>query len=184
MRDLIVTERLRSGGWHDLRPLLSARASLLVMFGLFLLGDLTAGSVHLAALTGFGFAAGSAIAAGCTRRPDLLIVVTTPPAIFVAAVTCGELITMHLNHVSPSAGLVGENILLTLTSAAPWLFFGLAGAVLIATVRGLRQCVRELRAELAGAVFRRLPVTCLACAVRAAARRPSAPAPPRPLRPA
>jgi hypothetical protein len=141
-------------GWRTPHGTLSARASLIGMFAVFLLGDLTAGSLHLAALTGFGFAAGSAAAAGWTRRQDLLAVATTPPVLFLAAVSCGELVTMHAGHVRPSAALVGADVFLTLSAAAPWLFGGLAGALVIAFVRGLPQCVRELRAELLGSIVR------------------------------
>jgi len=124
------------------------------MFLLFLLAVVIADALHATALAGFGFAAGSAVAAGCTRRRELLMVVTTPPAIFLAAAACGELITMHLDHVAPSAGLVGANTFLTLSATAPWLFGGVVGAVLIAGFRGLPQCVSDLRAELAGRTAR------------------------------
>jgi len=136
--------------WRELWPLMTIRAAVAAMFMIFLLADLGAGWLHMVALTGFGYAAGSAIAAGRTRQQDLLLVATSPPAIFLAAVTAGELITLHLNHVAASPGLVLADIFLTLSTAAPWLFGGLAGALLIATVRGLPQCVRELRARLAG----------------------------------
>jgi uncharacterized protein DUF6542 len=127
-------------------------AAAVAMFAIFLLTDLAAGWLHVTALTGFGFAAGSAVAAGRTRRKGLLLVVTTPPLIFFAAVTCGELIAMHAGHVADSAGLALAGIFLTLSSAAPWLFGGLAGALLIASVRGLPRCVRDLREELTGRV--------------------------------
>jgi hypothetical protein len=136
--------------WRELWPLMTIRAAVASMFMIFLLADLGAGWLHMVALTGFGYAAGSAIAAGRTRQQDLLLVATSPPAIYLAAVTAGELITLHLNHVAASPGLVLADIFLTLSTAAPWLFGGLAGALLIATVRGLPQCVRQLRAQLAG----------------------------------
>lgn len=129
---------------------MSARAAAVAMFAVFLFADLAAGWLHVVALTGFGFAAGSAVAAGRTRRHDLLLVATTPPMIFFAAVTSAELITLHAHHVPASAGLVLAGVFLTLSTAAPWLFGGLAGALLIATVRGLPQCIRDLRAELTG----------------------------------
>ncbi len=132
---------------------MSARAAIVMMFVIFVLTDLGAGWLHVIALTGFGFAAGSAAAAGRTRREDLLLAATTPPLIFLLAVTVGELITLHMNHVAASAGLALADIFLTLSTAAPWLFGGLAGALVIATVRGLPQCVRELRAQLAGALL-------------------------------
>ena len=139
--------------WPDLWPPMGARAAAVAMFLVFLLTDLTASWLHMVALTGFGFAAGSAAAAGRTRRHELLLVATSPPLIFLAAVTCAELITLHLNHVAASAGLVLAGIFLTLSTAAPWMFGGLAGALLIATVRGLPRCVRDLQDELSGAAL-------------------------------
>jgi hypothetical protein len=132
---------------------MTTRTAIVVMFVIFLLTDLCAGWLDVVALTGFGFAAGSAAAAGRTRREDLLLAATTPPLIFLIAVTVGELITLHMNHVAVSAGLVLADIFLTLSTAAPWLFGGLAAALLIATVRGLPQCVRDLRAQLTGATL-------------------------------
>jgi Domain of unknown function (DUF6542) len=132
---------------------MSPRAAIVMMFVIFVLTDLSAGWLHVVALTGFGFAAGSAAAAGRTRRKDLLLAATTPPLIFMLAVTVSELITLHMNHVAASAGLVLADIFLTISTAAPWLFGGLAGALVIATVRGLPQCVRDLRAQLAGALL-------------------------------
>ncbi|HYS32163.1 MAG TPA: DUF6542 domain-containing protein [Streptosporangiaceae bacterium] len=136
--------------WGELWPPMGARAAAVAMFAIFLVTNLAAGWLHVAALTGFGFAAGSAAAAGRTRRQDLLLVATTPPLIFLAAVTAGELITLHVGHVAASAGLAAAGIFLTLAAAAPWLFAGLAGALLIASVRGLPQCIGDLRAGLAG----------------------------------
>ena len=129
---------------------MGARTAAAAMFAIFLLADLAAGWLHAATLTGFGFAAGCAVAAGRARRRDLLLVATTPPLIFLAAVTCGELISMHASHVAASAAVAATGIALTLSSAAPWLFGGLGVALLIATVRGLPRCVRQLRAELRG----------------------------------
>ena len=138
--------------WAELWPEMGPKAAVGAMFAIFLFAHLVAGWLHVPALTGFGFAAGSAVAAGRTRRQGLLLIATTPPLIFMAAVTCGELIALHAGHVAFSAGPVAAGIFLTLSSAAPWLFCGLAGALVIATVRGLPQCVRELRAELRGKV--------------------------------
>jgi hypothetical protein len=124
-----------------------ARAASATMFGVFLLADLAAGWLGVAGLTGFGFAAGSMIAVGAVRRQDLLIVVTAPPIIFLGAVTCAELITGHADH-GASAVAVAAGILLTLAGAAVWMVGGLAGTLVIAVVRGLPQCVRDLRAGL------------------------------------
>jgi hypothetical protein len=139
--------------WSELWPMMNGRAAVVVMFFIFLLSYLSADWLHVVALTGFGFAAGSAAAAGRTMRKHLLLVTTTPPAIFLAAVLAGELITLHLDHVAATPGLVLADVFLTLSTAAPWLFGGVAGALVIAMVRGLPQCVRELRAQLAGPVI-------------------------------
>jgi hypothetical protein len=139
--------------WSELWPMMNARAAVVVMFSIFLLTYLSADWLHVVALTGFGFAAGSAAAAGRTRRKHLLLVTTTPPALFLAAVIAGELITMHLDHVAATPGLVLADVFLTLSAAAPWLFGGVAVAVVIAMVRGLPQCVRELRAQLRAGVM-------------------------------
>lgn len=136
--------------WTELWPPMRVKAAVVMMFVIFVLADLCAGWLHVVALTGFGFAAGSAMAAGRTRRKDLLLAATTPPLIFLLAVTVSELISLHLNHVTASAGLALADVFLTLSTAAPWLFGGLAGALVIATARGLPQCVRDLRAQLSG----------------------------------
>jgi hypothetical protein len=150
-----LTGRRRTAAfaWPELWPAMSARAAIAMMFVIFMLTDLCAGWLHVVALTGFGFAAGSAAAAGRTRRGDLLLAATTPPLVFLLAVSVSELIALHMNHVAASAGLVLADIFLTLSTAAPWLFGGLAGALVIGTVRGLPQCVRELRAQLTGALL-------------------------------
>jgi len=143
--------------WRELWPVMTTRAAVATMFIIFLLADLGAGWLHMVALTGFGYASGSAAAAGRTRRQDLLLVATSPPVIFLAAVIAGELITLHLDRVAASPGLVLADIFLTLSTAAPWLFCGVAGALLIATVRGLPQCVRDLRVRLTGRIIGEKP---------------------------
>jgi hypothetical protein len=117
------------------------------MFGLFLIADLAAGWLSAPAISGFGFAAGSVITAGSTRRQDLLIVAVTPPVIFLTAVVCAEMIAAHASHAAVSAGSLAADVFLTLSAAAPWMFGGLAGALIIAAIRGLWQCVRELLAD-------------------------------------
>jgi len=132
---------------------MNARAAVVAMFFIFLLTNLSADWLHVVALTGFGFAAGTIAAAARTRRKHLLLVTTTPPAIFLAAVLAGELITLHLDHVTATPGLVLADVFLTLSTAAPWMFGGVAGALVIAMIRGLPRCIRDLRAQLTGAVM-------------------------------
>lgn len=139
--------------WSDLWPIMGARAAIIAMFSIFMLTGLAAGWLHVNALTGFGFAAGSAVAAGRTRRSELLPVAICPPLLFLLSVMSTELISLHLKHVAAGPAMVLAGIFLTLTSSALWLFGGLAGALLIATVRGLPRCVRELRGEIADAAL-------------------------------
>jgi hypothetical protein len=137
----------------ELRPLVGAPAAIAWMFVGFLLADLIAGALHVTSLTGFAFAAGAAAAALFTRSRQLLPVVTTPPLIFLVAVTCAELISMHMNHVAPSPGLLAASVYLTLAVSAAWLFGGVAAALVIACIRGLPQCIRDIRRQIrSGAV--------------------------------
>lgn len=116
---------------------------------MFLLACLAAGWLSLASLPGFGFAAGAVIAVGSVRREELLIVVVAPPALFLAAVASAGLVLAWQGGAPVSALSVAAAGLLTLSGAAPWLFGGLVGAVVLADIRGLRQCVSDLRATLA-----------------------------------
>lgn len=114
------------------------------MFSVFFPGILTAGWLHLAALTGLSFMAGCILAASYTKRARLLTVVTTPPMIFMIALICAKAVSATGNTlVSTAAGS-----LLTLSAIAPWLFLGTVTAIVIALFRGLPQRVRELRADL------------------------------------
>jgi hypothetical protein len=140
--------------WRHWRPAVGARAAVLGMFALFLIADLAAGWLAAPGVTGFGFAAGSVITAGSVRRRDLLVVVITPPVIFLTAVICAELITAHGDHAAVSAGSLAAGVFLTISSAAPWMFGGLAGALTIATVRGLRRSVSDLLAGQPGTTRR------------------------------
>lgn len=146
----------RARDWLDQRNLLSAWAVLAAAFVIFLLSCLAGGHTPGTAasggnLPGFGFAAGAVISAGSVRREDLLIVVTAPPVLFVIALTCAELISAWLPGGLPvSAGSEATAIFLTLSTAAIWLFAGFTAALILALIRGLRQCVRDLRTGLSG----------------------------------
>jgi hypothetical protein len=134
--------------WSDLRPRLRARGAVFAMFMASLVGDLGALSMHVTRLTGFGFTAGCVAAAGLTRRRDLLVVATAPPAVFLVAITCAEVLAAHSNHVALSAGPIAAGVFLTLASTAPWLFGGFAGTLAIAAIRGLARCIADLSREL------------------------------------
>lgn len=120
------------------------------MFGLFFLGLLVANWAHLEVLTGLSFVAGCALAARYTKRDGLLAVVASPPLIFAIALIIAEALTSHAAGARRTVESVAEGIILTLAGVAPWLFAGMVVGVIIAWVRGLPQCLRDLIAELRG----------------------------------
>jgi hypothetical protein len=120
------------------------------MFGLFFLGLLVANWAHLEVLAGLSFVAGCALAARYTRRGGLLTVVASPPLIFAIALIIAEALTSHTAGARRTVESVAEGAILTLAGVAPWLFAGTVAGVIIAMVRGLPQCLRDLIAELRG----------------------------------
>ncbi len=120
------------------------------MFLLFFLGTLIAGWIHLELLAGLSFVAGCALGAYYTRREALLMVVATPPLIFMTALVGAELLTTQADTVRHTLTSAAEGIILTLAAVAPWLFSGVIIGLIIALFRGLPQCVRDLRTELRG----------------------------------
>jgi hypothetical protein len=129
---------------------MTARGAVVAMFLLFLVGTLAAGWLHLELLAGLSFVAGCVLAAYYSRRDALLTAVVTPPLVFMAALVIAELLTSHEDTVRHSLTAAGEGIVLTLAAVAPWLFSGVIIGLVIALVRGLPQCVRDLSAELRG----------------------------------
>jgi hypothetical protein len=125
---------------------LTARGAALAMFSVFLAGTLTAGWLHITAVSGTSFVAGCVIAGLYTKRADLLQMVTVPPMIFLVAVVGATALTATGDKlISTAAGS-----LLLLSSVAPWLFVGVAAALAIALFRGLPGNIRELRDGLRG----------------------------------
>jgi hypothetical protein len=129
---------------------MTARGAVVAMFLLFLVGTLAAGWLHLEVLAGLSFVAGCAMAAYYSRRDALLTAVVTPPLVFMAALVIAELLTSHEDTVRHSLTAAAEGIILTLAAVAPWLFSGVVIGLVIALMRGLPQCVRDLSAELRG----------------------------------
>ncbi len=142
-----------AGRSADYRPSarLTGRGAVLAMFALFFAGAALADLLHLGVLVGFSFLAGCVLAVRFTRRSALLIVVVSPPLIFLMAVACAESLsssaTGHSRLLSAAEGTI-----LTLAAAAPWLFGGEALGLVLALFRGLPQCIRDLRAGLRGPV--------------------------------
>jgi hypothetical protein len=134
---------------------MTARGAVLAMFVLFFLGLLTAGGLHLGLLTGLSFVAGCALAARYTKRDGLLTAVATPPLIFMIALVSTETMSSHADTLRRTVTSVVEGTVLTMASVAPWLFTGVILGVVIAMVRGLPQCLRELRADMRSGIGRR-----------------------------
>jgi hypothetical protein len=134
------------GGPPESPSRLTARGAGLAMFSVFFPGTLTAGWLHLAALTGMSFMAGCVLAGLYTKRAHLLTVVTMPPMVFMAALICAKAVSATGNTVASTA----EGSLLTLSAVAPWLFAGAAATIVIALFRGLPRRISELRAGLRG----------------------------------
>jgi hypothetical protein len=128
------------------RPRLTGRGAVLEMLAVFLVIDLIAAAAHSTWLNGFGYAAGFLLAVAYARREALLVVATTPPAIFLIALVATKLMTAGGNTVLAAA----EGTLLTLAALAPWLFGVTIAGLAVATVRGLPRCIQELRTALAG----------------------------------
>ncbi len=125
---------------------LTSRGALLAMAALFFLGTLAAAGLGWNWLAGLAFVAGSAAAARYTNRRDLLAVTVSPPLLFLCALAAARLVTAS-GHLAVS---VAAGTLLTLAGVAPWLFAGVAVNLVIAMVRGLPGCVRDLRRDLRG----------------------------------
>jgi hypothetical protein len=129
---------------------MTGRGAVVAMFLLFLVGTLAAGWLHLEVLAGLSFVAGCALAAYYSRRDALLTAVVTPPLVFMVALVIAELLTSHADTVRHSLTSAAEGIVLTLAAVAPWLFSGVVIGLVVAMLRGLPQCVRDLSADLRG----------------------------------
>jgi hypothetical protein len=95
-------------------------------------------------LAGLAFVAGCALAAWYASPQGLLTVVVSPPLLFLGALVL-------VNAMTRSGGLFLSVVLgsvVTLAGIAPWLAAGMILTVIIAWVRGLPRCIRDLRREL------------------------------------
>lgn len=129
---------------------LTARGAVVAMFWLFLVGLMAAGWLHLGVLTGLCFVVGCGLAARYTRRDGLLTAVASPAMIFLIALVIAEVLTTHTASAGRTVASIAEGIFLTLAGVAPWLFAGVILGLAVAMSRGLRQCLRDLAAELRG----------------------------------
>jgi hypothetical protein len=127
---------------------LTRRGALAALLALFLVGNLLAAWLGAGVLPGLAFALGCPLAVAGAARRDLLLILVTPPVLFLAAVLFAQAVAAPGGGVTASAEGVAEGTFLALAGAAPWLFGGLAAALSVAACRGLPACVRELRADL------------------------------------
>jgi hypothetical protein len=128
------------------RPRLTGRGAVLIMIIVFLAGNLVTAWTQLSWPGGLGYGAGCLLAAAYARREALLLVVLVPPVIFLTTLTTAELISAGGGTLLATA----EGTILALAAVAPWLFCGTAACLVVAMVRGLPRCVRDLRAEMSG----------------------------------
>ena len=125
---------------------LTGRGAVLAMVAVFFLGSLIGVAAQVSWVAGLSYVAGCLLAATYARRESLLMVVTAPPLIFLVMLVLAELIT-----ASRSAALAtAEGTLLTLAAVAPWLLAGTAAYLVVAMMRGLPRCIRDLRIGLSG----------------------------------
>ena len=114
------------------------------MAGVFLIGLLLAAWLGWAVLAGLAFVAGCVLAARYAATAALFTVVVSPPLLFLAAV-------ILVSAMTGPGGLVMSVVVgsvVTLASVAPWLAAGMVLTVIIAWIRGLPGCIRDLRQEL------------------------------------
>ena len=125
-------------------PRLTGRGAVTTMAAVFLIGLLLAAWLGWAVLAGLAFVAGCVLAARYAATAALLTVVVSPPLLFLATVIVVSAMTgpggMFMSVV------VGSVV--TLASVAPWLAVGMVLTVIIAWIRGLPGCIRDLRQEL------------------------------------
>lgn len=125
---------------------LTVRGCVVLMLLVFLVSDLLGSRLSWAWLDGAGYAVGCLLAVSYARREALLLVSTSPPALFLVALVTAELVTATGSTLLATA----EGTLLALATCAPWLFGVTVAGLILATARGLPQCVRDLKGELGG----------------------------------
>ena len=114
------------------------------MAGCFFIGLLAATWLGWSVLAGLAFVVGCVLAAWYAALPGLLTVVVSPPLLFL-----GTLVLV--NALTGSGGLLYSVVfgsVVTLAGLAPWLAAGMIFTLIIALVRGLPRCIRDLYREL------------------------------------
>jgi hypothetical protein len=143
---------------------LTGRGAVAGMLVLFFLSLLLASWLRWGVLAGASFVIGSVGAAWYTRRRDLLVVAVSPPLLFFLALIVVKALTAKGSTIISTV----EGTALTLANVAPWLFAGVIVYVIVAWVRGLPQCVTDLRHDLRPDLAQPRPGTSGATGSRAA----------------
>jgi len=117
---------------------LTGRGAVIVLFAVCFL------SLLMAAWTGWGTLANAAFVCGCgvvtyyTRTSGVGILVVCPPLLYLLGSVCAEAVT------SSGVFMAVEGTLVTLGTAAPWLFTGTALTFMVAIGRGYRPAMPRL----------------------------------------
>ena len=119
---------------------------MLVIFALCLFGTYVAEVSHWTPAGGVAYMAACALASWYVKPGHLLTTVVTPPLLFGIAVICVKAVTATGTVLTATT----EGTLLALGNDALWLFAGTLLALVIASARGLRRDIRELRIRLRG----------------------------------
>jgi hypothetical protein len=125
-------------------PRLTERGAVLTMAGCFLIGLLAAAWLGWSVLAGLAFVVGCVLAAWYAAPPGLLTVVVSPPLLLLGALVL-------VNALTGSGGVLFSVVfgsVVMLAGLAPWLAAGMILTVIIALVRGLPRCIRDLYREL------------------------------------
>jgi hypothetical protein len=158
-----VTDRERGPAGERGAVALTGRGAVAGMLVLFFFILLIASWLQWGVLAGASFVIGSVGAAWYTKRRDLLTVAVSPPLLFFFALICVKALTAKGSAIISTV----EGTALTLANVAPWLFAGVILSLIVAWVRGLPQCVADLRRELRPDLARPRPGTARATAGRA-----------------
>jgi hypothetical protein len=152
-----ITRTIGRMGYRDSGPSqatfrshVTTRGALLGMFAICLAGCLLGAWLHADAAAGIGFIMAGILAPLYARREALLYIVISAPIIFLLAEIIAQLATAQGSSSRGTVISMLEGTILTLASVAPWLFAGTVICVAAAMMRGLPQCIRDLRAGLRG----------------------------------
>lgn len=144
--------RTRTAGRPEADPTtqLTAAGGLSTIGGCTLVGALLDGLFggDFGLGTWFGFVVGCVTATIKIRPRDLLVLVVSTPLAFLVAIVVAQTVRLWGSDGWLRSELVG--LATALSEGAPWLFVGTGTVVAIAWARGLRDNIRELRAETRG----------------------------------